>query len=278
MDIGWPTDDDVNVSNALIAPSKLQGGFTKKRKQPEGGYATSKTTKTIKDKVKKQTHNDGDDFDAFSTIVRNHEFEPNDDNDIIVDDDDDEDDSAQHIAKKHRTVEVSAKIRPSRFKMLREASKGVVVEQKSIDPRFMDYAGKYDKKYVDKNYAFLDQVKQEEIAVLKKAAKKAKSGERKEDLRRAIQSREEQIRGKHKAQKKDELLAQYKKEQKENAKLGIAPQQINDKQLKKQLGMAQDYLSLSSNQIDKRIKHKMEKSTNRDKADFKKQGGNNKKR
>ena len=238
MNFDWPTDDNVESANDQIAPSKLKGGYAKKRKEPLGGLDLA-------------------------------DYEPASDDEV--------EEPLGPVRKKHRTTEVSAKKQPSKFKLLNQATKAVAVERKTIDPRFMDYAGKYDKKYVDKNYAFLDEMKQEEVNILKRAEKKAKSGTRKEELRRAIQSREESLRSKSKALSKDELLAAYKKEQKEQAQLGVAPKQINEKQLKKQLGTAQEFLSMSQNQIDKRIKHRMEKETNRDKANFKKQLGNNKK-
>jgi ribosomal RNA-processing protein 36 len=238
----WPTDDDVQAANAKLQPSSLKAGFVKKRKQPDGG---------------------------FDTIHSNNDS----------DQDGSDDDYLQGGGKKQKLKEVDATIRPSRYRMMNKSIRMVTSKVKtSVDPRFMDHAGKYDKKYVDKNYAFLDEMREQEIKVLKTAEKKSKSGDTKEELRRAIQSREEYLRGKQRGQEKDKLLAEYKQKQKQDAKQGIGPKHISEKQLKKQLGMAKDYLSLSQNQVDKRIKHKMESRTNRDKAEFRAQAGANPKR
>lgn len=253
----WPTDD-IESSNTRIAPSKLTGGF-KKRKQPDGGFNLN------------THHPSGSHTNKLNNTDVN--IEDRADDGVAAGESDDEDHSARHTPKKSRTREESASKRSNRDKMLDQATKAVVTEKKSIDPRFMDYAGVYNKKKAEENYAFLDDLRRDEISVLKRAGKGAKDGAKKSEIQRAIQAREEYLRAKDKSQKKDDLLAQYKQSQKEQAKLGVTPQHINEKRLKKQLGVAQDFLSLSVAQVDKRIKHKMERQTNRDKAEFRKQLG-----
>jgi hypothetical protein len=55
--------------------------------------------------------------------------------------------------------------------------------KKTIDPRFSDISGKMDEKIFAKNYSFLDDYRDNEIAVISKVVKKTKSAAKKEELK-----------------------------------------------------------------------------------------------
>jgi len=62
----------------------------------------------------------------------------------------------------------------------------VVKKHKGRDPRFDDMSGDLKPHLFDKSYAFLDELKTDELKDLKKANRKVKNKEEKEKLKRVI--------------------------------------------------------------------------------------------
>lgn len=241
----WP-DDDVSSANKALQPSKLSGNI-KKRKAP------SQLKGGIKKTAVKTPKNDSDD-DYFNN---------NDDDEY--DEQDDYAEDAQHVNKKQKVVEVSSTQRVSAFKAINDLTRKVAPQKiKALDPRFMDYAGEYDRKHVDKNYEFLEEMRNQEVDEMKKRLKKIKGETAEKDvLKRKLQSVETKMRTATQRKEKDVMLEQFRQQQKTLAKEGVVPQ-LNQRRVEKEIGAAKEFLSLSGNQMEKRIKHKRERKINKE--------------
>jgi hypothetical protein len=243
----WPTED-LDASNAALRPSTLTGGYAKKRKEPTPlGLKTTQSNQRPALLPSNDLSDSGEDGDG---------------------------EDISHIAKKLRTVESSAKQRTANLKVVQKLTKTVVKERKVLDPRFLEHTGTYDRSKHAKNYEFLNELREDEIRILRRDGKRVKDGTKKEEIRRAIQSREEKIRHHDRDVRQEKLFTEYKVRQKELAKQGVTTGFMSEGKLKKQLGAAQEFLNLSDAKIDRRIKRHQEKHINRDKANFHKQLGN----
>lgn len=91
------------------------------------------------------------------------------------------------------------------------------VPQKPRDPRFdPKCSGSGDKRHFDRNYAFINEMRQKELAELKKAFKKESDREKRSEIQAAIGKISHALPGDHnqpkdrRRNKKLELVEQYK--------------------------------------------------------------------
>jgi ribosomal RNA-processing protein 36 len=134
--------------------------------------------------------------------------------------DDSDSDAAPHArSSKHAPAVQSSKRMVSRKRQVVEVKKPVF-----RDPRFENIGGpRPDENTLTKRYSFLNDYKQSEIADLKKAIKKSRNGDEKEQMRKQLESMESQMKAQ---QRKDELQAvkqQHKQKEKELIKDGKNP-------------------------------------------------------
>ena len=129
-------------------------------------------------------------------------------------------DAAPHArSSKHAPAVQSSKRMVSRKRQVVEVKKPVF-----RDPRFEKIGGPQpDENTLTKRYSFLNDYKQSEIADLKKAIKKSRNGDEKEQMRKQLESMESQMKAQ---QRKDELQTvkqQHKQKEKELIKDGKNP-------------------------------------------------------
>jgi ribosomal RNA-processing protein 36 len=133
---------------------------------------------------------------------------------------DSDSDAAPHArSSKHAPAVQSSKRMVSRKRQVVEVKKPVF-----RDPRFENIGGPQpDDNTLTKRYSFLNDYKQSEVADLKKAIKKSRNGDEKEQMRKQLESMESQMKAQ---QRKDELQAvkqQHKQKEKELIKDGKNP-------------------------------------------------------
>lgn len=87
------------------------------------------------------------------------------------------------------------------------------VKRKHRDPRFDNLSGKFNEDLFQKSYSFVDDMKKDELKVVKKQFKKAKGKERKSSLHKLLQRMEEQEKAKSVKLKRTENERKRKKEQ-----------------------------------------------------------------
>ena len=106
-------------------------------------------------------------------------------------------------------VELSSKIPVSRKKQV------VHVQQKEVrDPRFQNISGDYNGENFERNYAFLDDIRQNEMTKLKQAIKKEKDPKKQEKLSKALSIMIQRAKLKEEKQKNAAILKEQR--QKEN--------------------------------------------------------------
>lgn len=101
----------------------------------------------------------------------------------------------------------------------------ILASQKRIarDPRFDSLSGALDTNQVRDNYAFLDEYRDSEMAELKATIKKTKSDEDKEILKRKLLSMESQKKAKASKERREKVMKEHKKQEKEAVKEGKTP-------------------------------------------------------
>jgi hypothetical protein len=129
-------------------------------------------------------------------------------------------DAAPHArSSKHAPAVQSSKRMVSR--------KRTVVEVKKPnfrDPRFENIGGpRPDENTVSRRYAFLNDYKASEIADLKKAIKKSRNGDEKEQMRKQLESMESQQKTQQRKDEQQAVVREHKKKEKELIKDGKQP-------------------------------------------------------
>lgn len=93
-------------------------------------------------------------------------------------------DKNAYLLNKRRPVERSAKEHISRFKVVFEPKKVDlgVIQKKSVDPRYQNYAGKLDSDLAQKSYSFIPKLQERERDVLKRSLSNKKLDEHQKEL------------------------------------------------------------------------------------------------
>ncbi|KAH6606364.1 pre-rrna processing [Trichoderma cornu-damae] len=139
--------------------------------------------------------------------------------------------------------------------------------RKARDPRFDALAGKLDEAKIAKNYSFLDEYRESEMAELRMQIKKTKDVAAKEGLKRQLLSMESQKKARKKKEEEAKLLQEHRKKEKELVAQGKQPFYLRKSEQKKQLLMNR-YASMSKSQVDKAIERKRKKVASKEKKEL----------
>jgi ribosomal RNA-processing protein 36 len=177
---------------------------------------------------------------------------------------DSDSDAAPHArSSKHAPAVQSSKRMVSRKRQVVEVKKPVF-----RDPRFENIGGPQpDDNTLTKRYSFLNDYKQSEVADLKKAIKKSRNGDEKEQMRKQLESMESQMKAQ---QRKDELQAvkqQHKQKEKELIKDGKNPFYLKKSEQKK-LALIDRFQNMKSKQRDRTIERRRKKVTSKERRNM----------
>lgn len=139
--------------------------------------------------------------------------------------------------------------------------------RKARDPRFEALTGRLDEAKVAKNYAFLDEYRESEMADLRVQIKKTKDINVKEDLKRQLLSMESKKKARQKKEDETKLLQEHRKKEKELVAQGKQPFYLRKSEQKKQLLMNR-FADMSKSQVDKAIERKRKKVVSKEKKEL----------
>ncbi|VVC33136.1 rRNA biogenesis protein RRP36 [Cinara cedri] len=169
---------------------------------------------------------------------------------------------------KNRPSEISSKIDPSLnpYKnVIKTQIKPTVEKTKKIDPRFDSLYGEFDKRVFERNYKFLNDIKEKEKKKLKKKLKQNGPDDKKKTVKLLLQRMENQEREKQKMNVKDRIKLVQKQKVSEALKEGKKPQFLKKRE-SKILQLVGQYEELKSQgKINKHIKQKRIRSIGNEK-------------
>ncbi|EHK27425.1 uncharacterized protein TRIVIDRAFT_34701 [Trichoderma virens Gv29-8] len=165
-------------------------------------------------------------------------------------------------SSKHAPQEMSSKRPVSRRREIL-----VDTRRKTRDPRFDNLSGNVDEAKVARNYAFLEEYREKEMAELRMQIKKTKDVTAKEDLKRQLLSMESKKKARQKKEEEARLLQEHRKKEKELVAQGKQPFYLRKSEQKKQLLMNR-YASMSKSQVDKAIERKRKKVVSKEKKEL----------
>lgn len=169
---------------------------------------------------------------------------------------------ASKRSSKHAPQEMSSKKPVSRRREIL-----VDPRRKARDPRFEALTGTLDEAKVAKNYAFLEDYREREMADLRAQIKKTKDVTAKEDLKRQLLSMESKKKARQKKEDEAKLLQEHRKKEKELVAQGKQPFYLRKSEQKKQLLMNR-YADMSKGQVDKAIERKRKKVASKEKKEL----------
>lgn len=161
---------------------------------------------------------------------------------------------------KNRPSEISSKVDISSIpikKIKKPKIKTTDEKPKCIDPRFDSLYGEFDKRAFDRNYKFLNSVRDKEKKKLQKKLKQKKgSDEKREQVKLLLQRMENQDREKQKLEAQVKLKSEQKQKRLDALKEGKKPQFLK-KSESKILQLVRQYEDLqSTGKLNKHIKQK----------------------
>ncbi|KAL6819389.1 hypothetical protein J3E69DRAFT_342417 [Trichoderma sp. SZMC 28015] len=139
--------------------------------------------------------------------------------------------------------------------------------RKTRDPRFDNLSGEVDEAKFSRNYAFLDEYREKEMAELRMQIKKTKDVTVKEDLKRQLLSMESKKKARQKKEEEVKILQEHRKKEKELVAQGKQPFYLRKSEQKKQVLMNR-YASMSKSQVDKAIERKRKKVVGKEKKEL----------
>ncbi|KAF2633397.1 DUF947-domain-containing protein [Macroventuria anomochaeta] len=171
--------------------------------------------------------------------------------------DDSDSDAAPHArSSKHAPAVQSSKRMVSRKRNVVEVKKPVF-----RDPRFENIGGpRPDENTLSNRYAFLNDYKASEIAELKKAIKKSRNGDEKEQMRKQLESMESQMKTQQRKDEQQAVVREHKKKEKELIKEGKQPFYLKKSEQKK-LALIDRFQNMKSKQRDRTIERRRKKVT-----------------
>lgn len=158
---------------------------------------------------------------------------------------------------KNRPSEISSKIDPSLNHIKKVIKVQPTVEKtKKIDPRFDSLYGEFDKRVFERNYKFLNGIKEKEKKKLRKKLKQNGPGEKKQKVKLLLQRIENQDREKQRINVQERIKLEQKLKVSEALKDGKKPQFLKKRELKI-LQLVGQYEDLKSQgKLNKHIKQK----------------------
>ncbi|KAH6642648.1 hypothetical protein C7974DRAFT_301204 [Boeremia exigua] len=178
--------------------------------------------------------------------------------------DDEDSDAAPHArSSKHAPAVQSSKRMVSRKRQVVDVKKPVF-----RDPRFENVGGpRPDENTLSKRYAFLNEYKASEIAELKKAIKKSRNGDEKEQMRKQLESMESQLKAQQRKDEQQAVKREHKKTEKELIKEGKQPFYLKKSEQKK-LALIDRFQNMKSKQRDRTIERRRKKVTSKERRNM----------
>ncbi|XP_029671740.1 ribosomal RNA processing protein 36 homolog isoform X2 [Formica exsecta] len=162
---------------------------------------------------------------------------------------------------KNRPREISAKKPVSRFRELVSVKKVVV-----RDPRFDSLCGTFDEKVFKHSYAFINDLRKNDLETLKNELKEATDPKTIKKIKYLIQRFENQLREEKKRREKEEKKREEKKEVQELIKRGEKPV-FKKKSEQKILDLVSQYEELKNKgKLKKHIQRLRKKNKHKDRA------------
>lgn len=158
---------------------------------------------------------------------------------------------------KNRPSEMSSKIEVSvnpvkKFKPVKSTDK----KPKCIDPRFDSLYGEFNKRIFEKNYNFLNSIKEKEKKKLQKKLKQKGPDEKKKQVKLLLQRMDNQDREKQKIEAQEKIKSEQKQKRLDALKEGKKPQFLKKRE-SKLLQLVGQYEDLkSTGKLNKHIKKK----------------------
>ncbi|KAF3041582.1 rRNA bioproteinsis protein rrp36 [Didymella heteroderae] len=179
-------------------------------------------------------------------------------------DNDSDSDAAPHArSSKHAPAVQSSKRMVSRKRQVVDVKKPVF-----RDPRFENIGGpKPDENTLSKRYAFLNDYKASEIAELKKAIKKSRNGDEKEQMRKQLESMESQMKTQQRKDEQQAVVREHKKKEKELIKEGKTPFYLKKSEQKK-LALIDRFQNMKAKQRDRTIERRRKKVASKERRNM----------
>ncbi|TFB05052.1 rRNA biogenesis protein RRP36 [Trichoderma ghanense] len=171
-------------------------------------------------------------------------------------------DTSSKRSSKHAPQEMTSKKPVSRRREILADPR-----RKARDPRFDALTGKLDEAKFAKNYAFLDEYREKEMADLRAQIKKTKDADAKEELKRQLLSMESKKKARQKKEEEARLLQEHRKKEKELVAQGKQPFYLRKSEQKKQL-LLNRYAGMSKGQVDRAIERKRKKVASKEKKEL----------
>ncbi|EGR44909.1 uncharacterized protein TRIREDRAFT_111644 [Trichoderma reesei QM6a] len=171
-------------------------------------------------------------------------------------------DTSSKRSSKHAPQEMTSKKPVSRRREILPDPR-----RKARDPRFDVLTGPLDEAKFAKNYAFLDEYREKEMADLRAQIKKTKDEYAKEELKRQLLSMESKKKARQKKEEEARLLQEHRKKEKELVAQGKQPFYLRKSEQKKQL-LLNRYANMSKGQVDRAIERKRKKVASKEKKEL----------
>ncbi|KAL7273252.1 rRNA biogenesis protein rrp36 [Rhizina undulata] len=157
---------------------------------------------------------------------------------------------ASEIAKrtsKHAPTELSSKRAVTRKRTVVE----LPATAKARDPRFDSAVkGVFSEEAFKKNYGFLEGYRDDEVTALKGEMKATKDEERREELKKKVESMESRKKTDKAKEKRESVLRELKKKEREAVKMGKKPFYLKKSEQKKAV-LVEQFKGLSEKQVEK---------------------------
>ena len=161
-------------------------------------------------------------------------------------------------SSKHAPAELSSKKAVSRRREV------IPIQKLDIrDPRFEALSGPLEEAKLKKNYAFLDQYRDSEIAELKGAIRTTKDPDAKGKLRKVLLSMESKKKTQLAKDKQQEILRGHRKKEKELVEQGKKPYYLKKGEQKK-LALVARFEGMKEKQVDKVIERRRKKKAQKE--------------
>ncbi|MCJ1470165.1 rRNA biogenesis protein rrp36 [Pseudocyphellaria aurata] len=158
---------------------------------------------------------------------------------------------------KHAPVELSSKQAVSRR---REAVPIKKLDHR--DPRFEPINGRVDQSKAKKNYAFLDQYRESEMAELRTSIRQTKDSDTKEKLKQTLRSMESRQKTQEAKDQQQKVVRSHRAKEKELVRQGKKPFYLKRAEQKK-LALVERFARLKEKQIDRIIDRRRKKTAGR---------------
>ncbi|KAF3050691.1 rRNA bioproteinsis protein rrp36 [Didymella keratinophila] len=179
-------------------------------------------------------------------------------------DDGSDSDAAPHArSSKHAPAVQSSKRMVSRKRQVVDVKKPVF-----RDPRFENIGGpKPDENTLSKRYSFLNDYKASEIAELKKAIKKSRNGDEKEQMRKQLESMESRMKTQQRKDEQQAVVREHKRKEKELIKDGKTPFYLKKSEQKK-LALIDRFQNMKAKQRDRTIERRRKKVAHKERKNM----------